>query len=1049
MSRLYISNQMETLCGKLATNLNPESGSIFNKTRIITQGGGMNNWLTGKITETNGIFAHYEFQNQDGFLGQVYELLTGDKLLSNRDAIKFGVYRLLDTKDFKKDFHDEASYYKDNDLRRIQLSEKIADLFDQYQLYREEMIRSWDAGETYAEQKINKDAEGWQMWLWLQLGMPSKASLKKKIYEKLKTDAEKLKQTWPEIHLFGISIYTSFHLEFYKRLSEYIIVHFYLCLPSEEKEQKHSLLESFGTKAKELLEQFDEMKTELTDFPVTDDNTLLGRLQSSIVNNKELKEKGPDDSIQVTSHFTPVREVEALYNYLLDLFEKDGALKPRDVLVITPDINKYEPFIRAVFRNAPVKLPQRISGAVKTTGDSITASLELISNMSEEDLTAENVVGLLEQNRIGRAYRIEDTSYIRGVINKAGIRFGRSNRLVDDTHFVSWKYGLEKIILGYAMLTEEAFDVSHRLEDEEKELLDGRLTNYPYKDAEASASHDLLRLKAFVDDLQSLFDEQKTPRTLAEWKLLFLESVLGKMVWSNDFDKEDRLERNEIFRALGFTERLDDAAEKEEVTWQVFLNELKKRLFTESREHELNTGSITFTSAIPARGLPYKIIAFIGLDNGVFPRQDQHLGFDLMDNDYQPGDRSKKEADKSLFLDTLMSAREKLYLSYIGQNVKDNTEIPPSIVLDTLMDYLDLKPTEHPLHGFSNRYQKDNKKLFTYLYNTEPDPNVHKTKEPDNSTDEKTEEIWVNDFVKFFEAPIDWYFNKVLGIKYDGDEDDTLPDTELFELNNLQKWQIKNELLKYEGTTDEELNAFIQEYIKKGQLPLKNLGRKMMEELLEQIEQLKTRYQELTRDKQEESMAIDIPINLKIEDTDIEIRITGTIDSVFDGNYIYVSTSKPVEIEKFPKKHKIRAYLKSLLLCASGHIKKASLIALVGKSKKIELFEEDFPVLKQVDAYKKLAELTKYILIGKNQPLIFSLKALDPEKDQNTISIKSVIRALKQEAKGDEYSDTPPNKYVLSLFETGYFENICEEDLAQINEIEELLNLSQPKNEEV
>jgi len=685
MSRLYISNQMETLCGKLAANLNPESGSIFNKTMIITQGGGMNNWLTGKMTETNGIFAHYEFQNQDGFLGQVYELLTGEKLRSNRDAIKFGVYRLLETDDFKNKFQSVADYYEGNDLRRIQLSEKIADLFDQYQLYRSEMIRKWESGQTDTDKP---DSENWQMWLWQQLGIPSKATLRDKIYDKLESveNRELLKNTFPAIHLFGISIYTSFHLEFYKRLSEYIPVHFYLCLPSEEKDQKNSLLESFGTKAKELLEQFAGMKTELKDFPVTDNNTLLGRLQNSIVNNKELTEKGPDDSIQVTSHFTPVREVEALYNYLLDLFENDGALKPRDVLVITPDINKYEPFIRAVFRNAPVKLPHRISGAVKTTGDSITASLELISNMSEEDLTAENVVGLLEQNRIGKAYRIEDTSYIRGVINKAGIRFGRKNSLNDDTHFVSWKYGLEKIILGYAMLTEDAFDVSHRLEDEEKELLDGRLTNYPYRDAEASASHDLLRLKAFVDDLQSLFDEQKTPRTLAEWKLLFLESVMGKMVWSNDFDKKDREERAEIYRALGFTERLDEAAAAEKVPWQVFLNELKKRLFTESREHELNTGSITFTSAIPAKGLPHKVIAFIGLDNGVFPRQDHHLGFDLMGNDYQPGDRSKKEADKSLFLDTLMSARQKLYLSYIGQSVNDNTEIPPSIVLDTLMD---------------------------------------------------------------------------------------------------------------------------------------------------------------------------------------------------------------------------------------------------------------------------------------------------------------------------------------------------------------------------
>jgi len=135
-----------------------------------------------------------------------------------------------------------------------------------------------------------------------------------------------------------------------------------------------------------------------------------------------------------------------------------------------------------------------------------------------------------------------------------------------------------------------------------------------------------------------------------------------------------------------------------------------------------------------------------------------------MGADYHPGDRSKKEADKSLFLDTLMSAREKLYLSYIGQSVKDNTEIPPSIVLDTLKDYLELETVKHPLHGFSNRYRKEDKKLFTYFYNTPANENLRKTKDPQSSSEAISEEILVQDFVKFFEAPIDFYFEKCLAL---------------------------------------------------------------------------------------------------------------------------------------------------------------------------------------------------------------------------------------------------------------------------------------------
>jgi len=1038
MGKLYISSQMENLCGKLAENLKQQPGSIFSKTVIITQGGGMNDWLTRSITETNGVFANYAFQNQDGFLGQVYELLTSDKLRSNLDAIKFGVYGWLDNETFKEEFPDVASYYKDNDLRRIQLSEKIADLFDQYQSYREDMIKSWDDGKPYTKLETNQEAEKWQMWLWQQLGISSKATLRDKIYEILNTDAEKLQHTFPELHLFGISIYTNFHLDFYKQISTYIPVHFYLCLPSQQKEYKQTLLEIFGTKAKELLEQFAGVKTESADFQVRDTNTLLGRLQQSILNNEELTAKDKDDSIQITSHFTPVREVEALYNYLLDLFENDQTLKPRDVLVITPDINKYEPFIKAVFRNAPVRLPHRVSGAAKNTGDSITSALELIVNMGEDDLASEKVAELLEQNRIGKAYRIEDTGYIRGVVKKAGVRFGRTNRLKDDTHFVSWKYGLEKIILGYAMLTDEAFDVSHRLTEDEKKLLgEEGLTNYPYKDAEASASHDMLRLKAFVDDLQSLFDEQGKPRTLAEWKLLLLEEVMDKMVWSNDFSKEDRQERNEIYRAMGFTERLPEDVAKKEVPWAVFLNELKKRLFTGSREHEMNSGAITFTSAIPSRGLPYKVIAFIGLDNGVFPRQDQHLGFDLIGSDYQPGDRSKKEADKSLFLDTLMSARQKLYLSCIGQSVKDNSEIPPSIVLDNLMDYLELQAEKHPLHGFSNRY--NNKELFTYLYNAPPNENVHKTSDqkPSSGSDKSEapkEEIWVNDFVKFFEAPIDWHFNKVLGIKYDGDEDDTLPETELFELDALQKWHIKNKLLKYKGDSDQELTAFIQEHIKKGELPLKNIGRATVEKYLEEMELLRNRYTELTDGKNERSINIDLDVN--------DLRITGTIDGVWGEEYIHVSTSTSGSNEKY----KSRAYLNALLLYAAGKITSARLLVLEKNGNTIKVIDLAIPEVEPVCAKEKLVELVGYLKKGKSQPLIFTLNATKPPEVGQAISPESVLDALIAEAYGNQYANMPANKYVSNLLETGYFESISETDVDQIKKIAGLLNLSQQEN---
>ena len=73
----------------------------------------------------------------------------------------------------------------------------------------------------------------------------------------------------------------------------------------------------------------------------------------------------------------------------------------------------------------------------------------------------------------------------------------------------------------------------------------------------------------------------------------------------------------------------------------------------------------------------------------------------------------------SLFLSllTLLSAQEKLSISYVGRSAVHNKEIPPSVVVSELLDYLDqafafpekksakeFVLIEHPLHAFSPRY---------------------------------------------------------------------------------------------------------------------------------------------------------------------------------------------------------------------------------------------------------------------------------------------------------------------------------------------------------
>jgi exodeoxyribonuclease V gamma subunit len=990
MQRIYSSNHLEALCHTLAHQLKEPRADVFSKDVIITQTTGMNAWLKTELASRNGILANCSFLNQDGFMAEIYQLLFGEQLASRNDAMKYRLFSLLDDPDFVVTYPGVAVYYEGNELRRFQLADKIADLFDQYQLYRSEMVEQWETGICTTQ----NPAENWQQWLWQQLGFESRASVKAKILEQMDAEQDLVRATFPFVSLFGITVYTQFHLDFFKKLAEVTTVSFYLCLPTTARKFENDLLVSYGTKAAELASMFNFPGITAVENP---SDNLLAQIQNQILNNSGPVEWPADDSLQVNSCYTPAREAECLYNYLVDLFDKNRDLKPADILVMTTDTGKYAPYIKAVFKNAPLKIPFQISGAPKVSEDTITAAFEQIACFREDDLTSEKVVSLLEQKRIRQRFGIENANYVRSVVRKANIRFGLENRVGDDTLYVGWKYGLEKILLGYAMLTSESFPAADDV------------TLYPFRDSEASASYDLFRLRHFVEHLESFIREQKSRKTLSAWKEYLFGELLDRMIFRDDFVKDDRAEWSSIYKSLSFIDRLDY---DREVSWPVFLEELKTRLFVDPIATSLNTGRVTISAPVPVRGIPFRVICFLGLDNDVFPRRDRFYGFDLMGEEYRMGDRSKKESDKYLFLDTLMAARDWLYLSYSGQSAKDNTKMPPSIVLDTLLHYLD-KPdlaVEHPLHGFSPKHQKDHPRLFSYLYGGEAAAFGAVESEQEDIT-----QISTGSFMKFFEDPVTWYFNNILEINY-AETDDSLPETELFGLDNLQKWKLNAELLEL---PENDLDSWIDIGIKEGTHPLKSLGKLTVDEQLAETEPIRRSFRELTDGKTNRSIAIDLK--------DDGFRLTGLIDGVYDREYIGLGLSKS------PEKNKVRVFLRALLLFACGEIDAARMIDLDGADTHLPVFSREL-------ALERISELLSFYRKGMQSPLKFTLNAAKLSRTNN-FSLVGVLKKIMDESKDINYSKIPPNPYIQILLQENYFDGLTDNDLEDIRNLATLLNI--------
>ena len=88
------------------------------------------------------------------------------------------------------------------------------------------------------------------------------------------------------------------------------------------------------------------------------------------------------------------------------------------------------------------------------------------------------------------------------------------------------------------------------------------------------------------------------------------------------------------------------------------------------------------------RSLPFRFVFLCGLGEGRFPVPSGPDPLDLTLVHRSIGDVNSRERDKYLFLETLVSARERLYLSYVDRDAQTGEPLEPSPVVNELVRYL-------------------------------------------------------------------------------------------------------------------------------------------------------------------------------------------------------------------------------------------------------------------------------------------------------------------------------------------------------------------------
>ncbi|MDM8549735.1 exodeoxyribonuclease V subunit gamma [Desulfobacterales bacterium HSG2] len=932
--KLFTSNRLEILVRALARALETPLKSPLDKEIIVVQSKGMERWVSMELARHHGICANVRFLFPNAFVyDEIFRKVIPDipeRSPYDPEFMTWKIMRLLRSCVAKPEFEHLRSYFRGSreSLKRFQLSERIARTFDQYLIFRPDMILKWELGKE----------DGWQAILWRELvrGNEEKhrAALAKAFFEAIEQESRfpvpNSHLSFPErISVFGISSLPRFHIQVFDAVSRFTEVNLFLMNPCQEYwsdilsnrekkllaakenaqeidreylylDQGNSFLASMGMLGRDFFELVGEFDVEdETWFEEPGEERLLLSLQSDILN---LRDRGADTgekmilseddhSIQIHSCHSPMREIEVLHDRLLEMFEDHPGLTPGDILVMTPDIEACSPYIQAVFdlpKNDPRRIPFSIADRSIRVESRIVDTFMRILDLTGSRFGAAGVFSILEYPGVYRKFDLSeaDLDLIQRWVQATRIRWGidaqnRGSLGLPDLPENTWKTGLERLLLGYAMPGRE--------EKMFAEIL-------PYDFIEGNEAAALGKFLEFANRIFSYVQSFGGLRTLSEWSDA-LKGILDGF-FRPDEDSENEIQTlREALNDLAEIQRISEFDEKTDI--HVIRCHLSRYIREKGFGLGFITGGVTFCAMLPMRSIPFKVLCLVGMNSDAYPRLSGPLSFDLMAKRPRRGDPSRRNDDRYLFLESILSAREKLYISYAGQSLRDNSAIPPSVLVSEIMDYIrkgfeipgknilsDHIVVKHRLQAFSPEYfrrgtdDSGRQNLFSYSEENlraarclvrdrkRPRPFISKALSDPES---ELKSVRLTELCHFFGNPAKFLLNNRLKI-YLEENGAVLEEKESFYVDELEKYFLKKNLVgkRLEGRDLEEFFA-----LKKasGQLPHGTVGECVYEKIIREVDGFVRKIRPYIRKPALEPLEVDLSLN--------GFRLYGRIDSIY------------------------------------------------------------------------------------------------------------------------------------------------------------------------
>jgi len=984
--RVHTASRVEDLLDPLLERLRHGlPGDPFTPITIVVQSRGMQRWLSHQLAQRldrdgRGIAANLEFPFPGAMIDRIVAACreqdpgrdpwSPDRLVwSVVSELRAG----MEHPELARLVRHLAAADAPVDRGTWALARSIADVFDRYALYRPQLASRWAHGEAVGPEGGALDARSrWQPHLWEALvartGVEPTQRLQRTI-DRLRDPAGEIDDLPAALLSFGISGLPPRHLDVLAALATRQPVELFVPTASATRweaiaaarrtgqprpDAHHPLLVSCGRlldDAAELLLEHGSVASTSGEPPRS--STLLEALQVGIRGDRAPDRDEPfplevvagrsvDRSVQIHACHGPARQVEVVRDVILGELADDPTLEPRDVLVMTPDIDTYAPLVQAAFGGTeqlpavPVTIADRHIGRTNPVADALLAILDLAAGR----VRATEVLDVVGRDVVRQRFGLstDDLDVISGWVATSGIRWGideqhreRAGQPADRVH--TWRFGLDRLLLGATMADEDDRTV-------------GDVT--PHDDLEGGAVEVVGRFAEACSSVFDVVERCQTSRPFAGWVDLLVQTLEVCMAAPT----EARWQVQEVRQALEGL-RDDPLADQGPAGDLVLDLGAVRRIVEGSLQAPrgaagYETGAVTLCALVPMRSIPHRVVCLIGLDDRAFPRPEARAGFDLLDRDLRVGDRDRRAEDRSLFLEAVLAARQSLVVTTTGHDVRTGEERPPAVPLAELLDVLDRTATtgdpvrsvrqaitrDHPLQTFSPRNFGDRgdgtvdrpmsfdpvaldaargrrrlRRRLPFLAADLPATDIA----ADGALAVADGVVALDDLIAALLHPTRFLMERRLGVhlrEYATEVDDQEP----IDLGNLDRAGIGRSLLE---SPPSEPDAWRRARLSSGTVPAGTPGRVRLAEVHEDVRRLRDHVSGLlevlpettSRDPQR------VPVDLELGDR----RLVGRVDGVLAGTPPRTTGVRLVAAYVRPRpEHLLRAWIAQLALTAGG-----------------------------------------------------------------------------------------------------------------------------------